>query len=124
MSEWPMKMWAWRNDNGRWQAYDGTNYCDRHEPTEVLVYPADAAPQPVGSITVCNQQVVSASNVMLCATLALPDGKYGLFAAPPDADAIRQEERERIATWLENSPACFVTRPHALAKAIRRGEMT
>lgn len=76
------------------------------------------APQPVGGITVRNQQVVSASNVMLCASVQLPDGKYGLYTAPLDESAIRQSERARVAKYLAVSGYEWT------ASAIRRGEMT
>jgi hypothetical protein len=95
MSDWPKKMWLWYNAPlDIWSASSimpSTNTIATGNVTQVLVYPADQAPEPV----MWWDGHMDASGTK-SGGFSIP-----LYLAPPNAEQIRAEERGQLASMLE-----------------------
>jgi hypothetical protein len=104
MSDFPMKMWLWHNGFlGAWQASDihpAMHTVATKDVVRVLVYPADQAPEPVAVIE--KRPGYYDIEDLPSTEETLPEGRHFLYLAPPAAEQIRAEEREKWATAMES----------------------
>jgi hypothetical protein len=95
MIDLPKKMWMSRIKYGHAEIYE-TDYLNPNHAL-VLVYPADQAPEPVARLHVAGIR----GTIEFLKPMHMNEGAFDLYLAPPNAEQIRAEERERCAKTLE-----------------------